>query len=238
MISKTKENIIVNEVTSHGFVSVTYLSELLKVSEVTIRNYLDEMEKNGMLRRVHGGACRILNMTYEPSADESDNANSDLKAAIARSAVDLILDGDIVFFDTSSTCRMIVKYLDEKKFKNLTVITNSYRTHQELMNKEYVRLIHIGGYTSKSMECSRGPLALNALKSLRANISFIGANGLETDGSITCGVFEETEIKRQAMSISAKNYILMDSTKFKQSFLSVVGNLSEFDALITDSKVD
>jgi DeoR/GlpR family transcriptional regulator of sugar metabolism len=229
---------ILNSVNENGFVSVAELSEKLDVTEVTIRTHLNQLEKDGKLNRVHGGACKKEKTNYEPSADESDSKNYEIKLAIAKKGFELINDGDAIVIDTSSTCRLVAQFIKNSKLKDLVVITNSFRAHSILMKCDNVTIIHIGGITNKVMEDSRGNIAINSLKSLRASKAFIGSNGIDKDGSVTCGSFEETNLKLAMMEISSKNILLLDSTKFRQSFVSVVANINHFDYMITDDKVE
>lgn len=235
--SNKRIKIILEKLENDGFVSTSDLSKELSVSEVTARNYINQLEKDGMLRRTHGGARKVKGMSYEPTVEEVENSNIGLKRTISIKALDYIEDGDTIMIDTSSTCRQLALRIKESKLKDIVLITNSYLTHWELMDANGIKLIHLGGETNQRMKCSNGMMTIKAMNYLRASKTFIGANGIDLDAGITTVSLRENDIKREMMSRSNLSFALMDSSKFDKTFVAVVGGLNDFDYFITDQNI-
>lgn len=237
MAADERKQLILQKLDEDGFVSVSDLSKQMNVSEVTARTYLNQLEKEGMLNRTHGGAVKTKGMSYEPSAEEVEHSNMGLKRDISIKALEFIDDGDTIMLDTSSTCRQLALRIKESNLKDLVIITNSFRTHWELMGTEGIQLIHLGGITDHRMESAKGMMTINAMNQLRAGKAFIGANGIDLAAGITTCSFSEKDIKLGMMQRSSERYILLDSTKFDKTFVAVVGGVNDFDFLITDRNV-
>lgn len=235
--SSKRIQMILDKLESDGFVSTSDLSKDLCVSEVTARNYINQLEKDGLLRRTHGGARKIQGMSYEPSMEEVEKSNIDLKRAISIKALEYIEDGDTIMLDTSSTCRQLALRIKESKLEDVILITNSYVTHWLLMDAKGIKLIHLGGETDKRMKCSNGMMTIKAMSFLRASKAFIGANGIDLEAGITTVSLREADVKREMMNRSNISFALMDSTKFDKTFVSVVGGINDFDYFITDKKI-
>src|SRR5512135_845128 len=106
-----------------GRISITEMCEMFEISDMTARRDLNEMDRLGLLRRVHGGAVANLGRSYEPPYQVRSIKNQDAKVSIGKKAAELIYDGDSVALDVGTTTLEIVKGLTEKR--NLTIITNS-----------------------------------------------------------------------------------------------------------------
>ncbi len=125
-------------------VRVAELSELFGISEVTIRLDLTEMEKNGLLERVHGGAVSTNKLYYKMDFNERLNYYSESgKLDIARAAAGLIKPYDTLMINSGTVAYMIAREL--KKLEALTVVTNSFPIAQELSGLAGFNVILLGG---------------------------------------------------------------------------------------------
>jgi len=212
---------------------VSNLSADLNTSEVTIRRDLKELEAQGLLVRTRGGALKKASSSYEPQISDLAKENIGKKSAIAKKAYDMIKQGDSVVIDSSTTGTQLAKYLKAGN-KKATVVTNSFTTIMELMDAPHIEVIHIGGLLRRNVCSSVGSIAENTLMSLRVDKAFIGVNGIDFDAGFTTPNMFESSIKQAMMKIAPEIYIIADSSKFNQVYLSVVCPIDFVDAIITD----
>lgn len=219
-------------------VYVSGLSQDFDVSEVTIRKDLQELEENGELRRVHGGATTLGSgkTSVESTLDELTLLNVDEKRAIAKAAYQLIRDGDALLLDASSTTRELACLLRDGKFNELTVITPALLVAEELASCENIQVIQIGGVIRRSLLTAMGPMATAALKELHADKAFIGVNGIDPQVGLTTRNLLECEIKRCMIEATTQAFVLSDASKMGEIALGVIAPLNQVDYVITDSK--
>ena len=122
MFALERQNRILEKLAAEGAVSVSRLSSELDVTEETIRRDLEKLEKKECLRRTHGGAVPIDGTTSELSLEKRKHTNVESKATLAKLAAGLVVSGDTIFLDASTTTYFIAREL--KKMQNITVITN------------------------------------------------------------------------------------------------------------------
>lgn len=134
MIPKERQDAILETLNNKGYISVEELSKKLYVSLATIRRDLNELEKNGFLKRTHGGASFISQDHMITSIDYRTNWNSEEKIKIAKKAALLVDNGMNIFIDSSSTTLWLAQELDNKK--DLNVLTNNVSIAQILSKDE------------------------------------------------------------------------------------------------------
>lgn len=216
-------------------VFVNDLCELFETTSVTIRKDLDQLEEEGHLRRVHGGA--IINKSLYPgmALPEKQKLNLEQKERIARKAVNMINQGDVILLDSGSTTHQLAKLI--KELKGITVITNGINIAAELMNSDNDVII-TGGKFDKGSSTLYGPLTEETLQHLAADKLFQGVDGIDIQIGFTTPSIEEAQISRKMMKISGQSIVLADSSKFGRRSLSVIGQISDADTIITDDGVD
>ena len=123
MFATERQNRIKQLLFEYDKVGVGSLSEILDVSEVTIRKDLEKLEKDGFLIRTHGGAVLREDVPKEEISPESDIPNIESKKMIGIFAAALIQDRDVIFLGPGSTCIQIAKNLRDKK--DIIVVTNN-----------------------------------------------------------------------------------------------------------------
>lgn len=116
-----------------GSVTVKELSDRFSVSLETIRRDLQELESNGSVKRVHGGAISLDNADAGLAFNKRKHERSIEKKLIAYKALALIKPGDMIMLDASSTCWYLAEALPDI---SLTVITNSFRNVLSLAVKK------------------------------------------------------------------------------------------------------
>lgn len=238
MLAHKRKELIKEMVDKYRIVRVSDLSARFQISDVTIRRDLKELEEAGLLKRTHGGAIKISNTAIDPSLVDLETVHVKEKLQIARKAYTQIRDNDAIIIDASSTVAYLPSLLKNGDKKNITLVTNSFRAVMELIDSPNVEVIHIGGQIRRKLQSSIGPIAEAALRSLKVDKAFLGCNGVDFRSGYTTTNLYEGQIKRMMMQSANETYMLADSSKFHQSFISVVAPISDVDHLITDSSLD
>jgi DeoR family fructose operon transcriptional repressor len=214
--------------------SVNELSLKFNVSRATIRRDLSDLEKNGFLRRTHGGAILSGSSKLEPTFKEKEDKLSSEKNEIGKKAAEIIKNGDTIFIDAGTTTRNIIDNLKEKK--DLTIVTHALHIINKINEINLkCNLVVIGGEFKWSTEAMIGPLAEDYLKKLRVDKSFIGSNGFTLNSSATTPDLKEAKIKEIALEIAGENFLLFDQSKWEEVYFCKFAELNQIDFIITDS---
>ncbi|RCW49327.1 MULTISPECIES: DeoR/GlpR family DNA-binding transcription regulator [Halanaerobium] len=234
MFAEERRKKIVKLLENQKRASVNELSSKFDVSRATIRRDLSELEKEGFLRRTHGGAILSGSSKLEPSFKEKEDKLAKEKREIGKKAAEIIRDGDTVFIDAGTTTRYIIDFLKGKK--DITIVTHALhiinKINEDNLNCE---LIVIGGNFKWSTEAMIGPLAEDILKKLHVDKSFIGSNGFNLESAATTPDLNEAKIKEIALNIAGENFILFDQSKWEEIYFYRFAELNQIDFIITDS---
>ena len=147
---------------------------------MTIHRDLDRLAKQGALIRTHGGATLAKKMTFEFAFRNQQAQEEKAKAEIAKAAIAHIRDGQTIIFDTGTTTLQIAKVLPDKE---ITVITTSLAIVSQLQSCERTDVILLGGYLRRGSPDMHGPLTESNLANFRADLAFIGADGIDLQGN-------------------------------------------------------
>ncbi|MDD4192585.1 MAG: transcriptional repressor AgaR [Mangrovibacterium sp.] len=228
---------ILEELEVKGQVSVTGLSKMFEISEVTIRNDLAHLERQNMLIRARGGAIKIKfnRMEIDPSGSENQKEFLREKQLIAQAAVKLINDGDTIVLDSGSTTTEIAKNLE--KFTNLTIITNALNIASILAEYEGFHIFMPGGSLRKKSLSLVGVLADENFEKFYCDKLFLGADGFDTTHGLSTPDSEEAHLNQIMIRISKKVIVVADSRKFTRRRFAFIGTLSLVDTVITDAGI-
>lgn len=207
MIVEERLDMILDVLFKEKKISNRYLTKKLHVSESTLRRDLDILEEAGKIRRVHGGA--VLNIkTDERSFTDNEQSMLEEKKSIGRKASKLIPDKSLVFLDAGSTTNIMIDFLEAK---DVRIVTNGLMHASKLMERGIDTII-IGGRLKAKTRVTTGVIAMNELCDFNFDLAFIGANGFDEEYFYTADI-NEALIKRKAIELSNKAYILADSSK-------------------------
>lgn len=226
---------IVTRARSNGRVEVTALAATLDVATETIRRDLTSLERRGLLRRVHGGAIPVERLGLETNVAEREVVNTAEKDAIARAALAEIGEATTIVLDGGTTTARLASLLPVER--ELTVITQALPVAGILATKPRVNLHLIGGNVRGITLAAVGPWATSAAESLRADVAFLGTNGLTMRGLSTRDV-AEAEVKAALARAARRVVVLADHTKIGRDELVTFAPLTIVDTLVTDAAVD
>lgn len=230
MFAEERQRKIAEMMEDSSSLKVVELAEQFGVSESTIRRDLQEMEELKILKRTHGGAVSVEKTGFEPSFKEKREEFSLEKEKIGELAADMVEDGYSVILDTGTTTLEIAKRIRNKK---ITVITNSLDIAEELSEVENIELIMTGGTLRGNTRAMVGYLTENMLKNFRADIAFIGANGITLKDGATTPNHVEAMTKRAMISSSQKVYVVSDTSKFGKVSFAVISPVLMITGIIT-----
>jgi len=217
---------------------VRELTELLDVSEMTIRRDLDALASAGVLDKVHGGATRRDRLaTDEPGFEAKSEQQLREKEAIARQAAKLVEPGQSIGLTAGTTTWRLAHYVAH--IPNLTVVTNSIKVanvfHRE--PQPGVTVILTGGVRTPS-DALVGPVAVDAIRRLHLDMLFVGVHGVTEDAGLTTPNIVEAEANRALVGASSRKVVVADHTKWGIRGLSRFARLNELDVFVTDSGLD
>ncbi|MCG3149329.1 MAG: Glucitol operon repressor [Verrucomicrobiae bacterium] len=218
-----------------GVIRVEQLCRQLNVSPATVRRDLDELEKSGAIRRVHGGAVSVESRLDEPLFDSKTSIAAKEKHRIAQAALALIGSDETIYLDGGSTVLELARLLRERT--NLTVVTNSLRAAIELSGRG-PRLILIGGELRRLSQTVVGPLSRHVLEGLHLDKAFMGTIGFALSEGLTTTEPSEAFTKELVMARSREVILLADSSKAGKVSFARAGTLENLHAVITDAGID
>ncbi len=230
MLKPERHQFILDKLRRNRKVLSTQLSEELSVSEDTIRRDLKELEAKNLLFKVHGGALALDNKvkTYE----ERKVADIDKKNTIAKKAVDLIHDDQVILMSGSTTNLALAKIIPSHI--KATVFTYSLPIALELTHHPTIEVVFIGGKLNKTAQVTVGIDVVNAITKVRADICFMGVSGLNLERGMTEPDWEVAHIKKSMIEASDYVVALCTSTKLMQDKSYVVVPVNKIDTIITD----
>ena len=197
--------------------SVKQLAKILFVSEPSVRRDLQSLEKQNLIKRIHGGAVleeTALSKNKIPFLIR-EYEQSSAKTMIAKKAIDLICDNDIVFLDASTSCYYLIPFLASKR--NLTVITNGVKALIKLA--EYgINTISTGGALLNSCLALVGEEAYKTIETYNADIALFSCRGVSNDGYLTDFSIEENNARKKMIQHARKSYLLCTSEKNGKSY--------------------
>lgn len=235
MFPEERKQKIYELVSEQKSIKVSELSRILKISEVTIRRDLDELDSQNMLHRTHGGAMAVYAVGIPLPISDLRTKNIEKKKKIAALAYNCIKDNDTILIDASSTVNELVKLIATGNKKNLIIVTTSIISLATLNgpNNNH-KVIMVGGEANYKVEAIEGTIATNFIKEVRADKSFLGVNGIDEKFGYSTPRFEDAEIKKNMINSSLQSFILADSTKFGKTYLAKIK--ASYDYIITDSR--
>lgn len=230
MLTKQRHQLILQRLSEQKVVKLKELVDLTDSSESTIRRDLTDLEAEGYLARVHGGATLIATPEEEPTFEEKRDRFVNEKVAIARKAATFIEDGMSIYLDAGTTTQAMVPFLEGK---NIVVVTNSLPIANELFDLD-IKTFVIGGELKRSTQALVGYNARESMMNYRVDLAFLGMNGIDLDAGYTTPDPEEALVKKTAIEMAQTSYVLADASKIGKRTFSRVATLDAAQ-LITSS---
>ena len=235
-IDRISEYIAQTVLNENEKVKVKELSKRFEVTEDCIRKDLASMEAKNLLKRTYGGA--VLPDTLHPGHTNIVSIRKDKnikeKRMIAKKAVELIHDGDMIFLDTSTTNIELAREIIERRLE-VTVVSCMLDIAEVFTATKNVKFILLGGEFNRSQNGFLGELVLQMMENFRFDISFMGVVGANLyDNAIMTYVPEDGIMKHNAVKKSSKCYLMMESHKFDFKANYVYATFDDVDGVICE----
>lgn len=233
MLKQERHAFILQQLNIHNRVLSTDLVHRLQVSEDTIRRDLQELEEQGRLVKVHGGA---LSKNFQSELSPASVYLPEQKKTIAEKAATLIRDGMLVLLSGGSTIRELTNSLPEGL--KASFITPSIPIALELMKHQGTEVIFIGNKLNKTAQMAVGAEVVRQLASLRADLCILGTNAIDPVAGITESAWEIIEVKKEMIRVADKVVSMAISEKLNTVQPLNVCPISEVDTLVTELNPD
>ena len=228
---------IMNMLSDNTEIYVHELSKKFGVSEVTIRNDLNNLEKKRILIRARGGAMKLESaVSYDRWLWEKDKINFQEKQKIGKAAAALIMESDTVIVDSGTTTLEVVKNISPK-ISNLTIITNALNIANQVALNQSINLIIPGGNLKKNSLSLIGSLAEKSLRNFYVDKVFIGVDGFDAHYGISTPNIDEANLNQIMIEISKEVIVVADSTKFLRRSLAFICKTDRINTVVTDDGI-
>ncbi|MGP4046152.1 DeoR/GlpR family DNA-binding transcription regulator [Streptomyces sp. 2A115] len=233
MLPDRRHELILRALRSDGPTAVVALTERLGVSQATIRRDLVQLEDEGLLRRVHGGAMPTEGGD-EPFTEVA-TVRVAAKDALADKCADLVSDGEILLLDIGTTAHRLARRL---RGRSLTVITSSLAVYEELADDPCIRLVMLGGVVRSNYRSLAGFLTEDNLRQIHADRLFLGTSGIRPDGQVLDTTSVQVPVKRAMIAASDQVVLMADTGKFPGTGMARVCGPDSLDMVVTNAPMD
>lgn len=229
-----RQRYILEEIERRGSVNVIELAQALTVSEMTIRRDLNDLEKVGLVRRVHGGAVSARGRSYEPPLSTRSVENRTAKQILGRYAAEMVAEGDSVALDTGSTIYEVAQNL--KEVHNITVVSPSIPIASLFFDRVDVRVILPGGVVRPTENSLVGDFTRQTLELMFVDRLFLGVGAIDSNSGLSEYNLEDAAVKQCMIKNAKEVFLVADSSKFEKVAFAYVAPLRVLHHLITDQE--
>ncbi|WP_435139335.1 DeoR/GlpR family DNA-binding transcription regulator [Formosa sp. A9] len=238
MLANQRREKILDLLKEDGSAKVNDLARIFKVTEVTIRQDLEKLEKEDLVIREHGGVHikNVEDQVRNFSLINQDHLKE--KELIAQKCMSYIQPGDVIILDSGSTTTEIAKKIVQYKVNSLTVITNALNIALMLGANPNIEVVMTGGEFKPPTLSLTGQKAADFFKGLNVNKLFLATAGISLKSGLTYPSISDLVVKRAMIDAADITYLVADSSKIGKSAFASLGALSLIDYIITDSAVE
>lgn len=235
MLKEERHQYIIDRINADNRIYVTDLSRALHVSDDTLRRDLVELENQGLLTKVHGGAVARSDISIR--FNERLNTSLRPKQEMAAKLVPLFKENDVILIDGGTSNLEVVRRLPPDK--HFTVYTNCLPIASELSSHPNVELVMLGGKVFASSQVTVGVSVFKMLQSVYPDWVIVGVSDLHPQKGLTTSDREEALIKRCMLKQGGQRVVLATAAKLGTARNFHVASLAEIDYIVTeDSKVE
>lgn len=238
MLAEDRQNKIVSLVNEKGSVSVKELSEQFGVTQDSIRKDLTLLQKKGLIKKSYGGAVKVKINIHDRYVVQRRGKNLEGKQKIAKKALNLIEDGDVIFLDISTSNLELAKLLIEYK-RPVTVVTNMIDIMLEFTGDTNIKIIFLGGTFNEGKDGFVSALTNQEIKKFRFDKSFMGVVGVDLEGNnVTTYMAEDATTKKTILESSNKSYMLIETKKFVAEGNYIYASVDDFTGAVLEKGVE
>jgi DeoR/GlpR family transcriptional regulator of sugar metabolism len=237
VFARERQQLIARLVEEHGRARVIDLAERFAVSAVTIRKDLQTLQGEGRLIRAHGGAIANGKAHPERAFDVRERLQRAEKAAIGAAASRLVVDGESIALDASTTALHLARQLKARgNWSQLTVLTNGLRIATELAGFPGITVAMPGGWVRWEALSLVGPLGDGVFGKVNVQKAFVGASGFTLESGLSDATEEEAQIKRLMVDAAREVIGIVDHTKWRRTAFATFCRTDRLDLVLTDNR--
>ena len=219
-------------------VTIPELLDYFKVSINTIRRDLNELEQEGKIEKIYGGAKKKDSDERPPEGligyTERIVKNQEVKYRIAEKASSYISEEDTIFIDTGTSTVPLLQTLSS--FHHLTIITNSIYVLYSALDMPQFTVIGLPGVIKNKTASLVGDPCLEMIDRYNIGKAFMACSAFSITGGVSNSSIEEFEIKRKILRRCSQSFLLVDSSKFNRTAMMTFARPEDFDYIITEEK--
>jgi DeoR family fructose operon transcriptional repressor len=227
-----RKQAIVTQLRARGRVDAADIAARLGVTKETVRKDLIGLERQGLLRRVHGGAIPVEQLSFEPAV-ATRTYYSEEKTRIATAALAHVPSSGSVLIDAGSTNARLAELFPADR--DLTVYTNTLSIALTLITRPRLTVVTLGGRIRPLTLAGVDDWAARALSEINVDVAFLGTNAVSVERGLTTPDHAEAAIKRVMLASARHRILLADHSKVGAVSLCKHADLSDIDLFITDS---
>jgi DeoR family transcriptional regulator, glycerol-3-phosphate regulon repressor len=233
MLNRHRREYILDHISESRRITVTDLVQALHVSDETIRRDLNDLESEGHLRRVHGGAVLIAPIHDQP-INEREQQHAKEKGVIARLALEQISDETAIFLDTGTTTLALARQISG--FANLKLYTNSLKIAQAASNHHGITVHLTPGRLRKIEQDLVGYDTISYIQQFYFDMAFMGVAAIDQERGVMDYEEDEARIRQSLLKCSRLGVFLADSSKFGKTANVQTASFQDIDQIITERR--
>jgi len=229
-----RKQAILTELRAAGRIDANEIAARLEVTKETVRKDLIALERQGLLRRTHGGAVPVGTLSFEPAV-VTRTYYADEKTRIATAALAHVPAAGAVLIDAGSTTARLADLFPTDR--ELTVYTNTLPIALALVDRPMLTVATLGGRVRPPTQAEVDDWAARSLAEINVDVAFLGANAISVQRGLTTPDPAEAAVKRLMLGSARRRILLADHSKIGSVSLVKHADLSDIDLLITDTGI-
>ncbi len=226
---------ILHTLKEQGFVTVSGLSDILDVSEVTVRRDLTFLEGRKLLERTHGGATPRNHIVHDRPVSEKAAQHVDEKRRIGAAAAAMVETYDRIILASGTTVMQVARHL--RNLSHLTVVTNAMNVAFELLGTQEAEVHLLGGLLRSTSTSVVGPAAEKMLEQFTCRKLFLGVDGFDLQHGLTTSNALEAHLNACMIAAAEQVIVVADASKFGLRSFGRIGGMEQVHRVITDTHI-
>jgi DeoR/GlpR family transcriptional regulator of sugar metabolism len=239
VFAEDRRKLLLDRIKSTGTLSNADIADEFKVSMLTIRRDLEVLERDGLIRRVYGGAQHVsvpmIGNGKSVEFGQRSERNQDAKERIAKKAAQFIQDGETIYIDAGTTAHALSRALIAKPVRNLRIVTHAVNIANEFASHPGFKVFIIGGEIFEETRASTGQFTLDSIRRFSYDRFFLGCMGFDVHNGMTNARMPEVEIKNAAIERANWVCLIADSSKWAVNTFASIAPIERCNCIVSDS---
>jgi DeoR/GlpR family transcriptional regulator of sugar metabolism len=239
MFAEERRKQLLQRIEQAGSLTNTAAAAEFQVSMLTIRRDLEQLEQDGFIRRVYGGAQHISVPVLEPVKGVEFRQrllqNLEAKTRIAERATDSICEGETIYLDAGTTALAMAKAITARGLRNIRIVTHAVNITNEFTNYTQCKVFSVGGELYEETGACTGQFTLDTIRRFHYDRFFLGCMGFDVINGMTNARIAEVDIKNAVIEKSNWVCLIADSSKWNSNNFAPIAPLERCHRIITDT---